>query len=140
MHMCWLGGHFDAEYTPSEYLRGRECFPLGHQTALAERRLRSRPRRATESANEKRTVLEDGGAQGVAVLGRPARRIVGCINPQHRRRAGCTSTLSVEGGDEVDISISFQCSAQDEATVLPPLGAVARNLSSTSVARSARIG
>jgi len=21
MHMCWLGGHFDAEYTPSEYLR-----------------------------------------------------------------------------------------------------------------------
>src|SRR5206468_12950661 len=52
-----------------------------------------------------------------------------------------TSTLSDEVGDEDGISISFQSLLLElKATVLEPLAAAARTLSSTSVARSARIG
>jgi len=33
-------------------------------------------------------VLGDGGAQRVAVLGGPARRVAGRLDPQHRRLSG----------------------------------------------------
>src|SRR5881409_4523450 len=43
MHMCWLGGHFDEEYTPWEYLR------RGAKASLSVIRLPSRLSAARQS-------------------------------------------------------------------------------------------
>jgi hypothetical protein len=40
-----------------------------------------------ETANQERTVLDDGRAQRVAVRSRPARRVAGCLGTQHRQPA-----------------------------------------------------
>src|SRR5213593_805788 len=110
MHIGWLGGHFDEEYTPSEYLRrgAKASFSV---TRLASRRktasvsaasrsprprTRSEPCSATAARSASRCSAAQRGASSVAstrsIGGFPGRR----------------STLSVEVGDEDDISISFQ--------------------------------
>ena len=68
---------------------GREDLLLGHQTGQPPKDGLGLGRVAErETANEERTVLGDGGAQSVAVLGGPARRVAGRLGPQHRRLAG----------------------------------------------------
>src|SRR5436309_7474706 len=110
MHMCWLGGHFDEEYTPSEYLR-RDAkaslsvirLPSRRKTASVPAtsrnprpRTRSEPCSTTAARSASRCSAAQRGASSVAstrsIGGFPAR----------------TSTLSVEVGDEDNISISFQ--------------------------------
>jgi hypothetical protein len=41
-----------------------------------------------ETANQERSVLVYEGAQRLAVLGRPARRVASCLDAQDRRLAG----------------------------------------------------
>src|SRR6266478_3544422 len=110
MHMCWLGGHVDAEYTPSEYLR------RGAKASLSVIRLPSRrktasvpatsrnpsPRKRSEpcSTTAERKASRCSAAQRGASSGASTRSIGGL--------PGCTSTLSVEVGDEDDISIASQ--------------------------------
>ena len=67
----------------------REGLLLGHQTGQPPKDGLGLGRVAEpETANQERTVLGDGGAQRVAVLGRPAGRVAGCLGPKHRRFAG----------------------------------------------------
>src|SRR2546427_7921109 len=47
MHMCWLGGHFDEEYTPWEYLR------RGAKASLSVIRLPSRRKTASVPATSR---------------------------------------------------------------------------------------
>ena len=64
----------------------RERLPLGHQTAkLPKDRLGLGRVAQPETANEERTVLDEEGAQRVAVLRRPARRAAGCLDLEYRR-------------------------------------------------------
>src|SRR6266516_97418 len=73
MHMCWLGGHFDAEYTPSEYLRrGAKAslsvirLPSCRKTASVSAASRSpRPRTRSDpcSATKVRSALRCSAAQ-----------------------------------------------------------------------------
>src|SRR5437773_3823387 len=110
MHMCWLGGHFDEEYTPSEYLR-RDAkaslsvirLPSCRKTAsvsAASRnprpRTRSEPCSTTAARSASRCSAAQRGASSVV-----STRSIGGF-------PGCTSTLRREVGDEGDISISFQ--------------------------------
>src|SRR5260370_12645284 len=109
MHMCWLGGHFDAEYTPSEYLRrgakaslsvirlpSRRKTAAGPATSRNPRpRTRSEPCSTTVARKASRCSATQRGASSAA----SARSIGGL--------PGRTSTLSSKVGDEDDISISF---------------------------------
>jgi len=68
---------------------GRERLRLGHQAGQPPKDGLGLGHVAEpETANEERTVLGDGGAQRVAVLGGPARRVAGRLDPQHRRLSG----------------------------------------------------
>src|SRR5206468_12139156 len=110
MHMCWLGGHFDEEYTPSEYLRrdAKASFsvirlPSRRKTASVSATSRSlRPRTRSEpcSTTAARSASRCSAAQRGASSGASTRSIGGF--------PGRTSTLSSEVGDEYDISISLQ--------------------------------
>src|SRR6266581_1711034 len=129
MHMCWLGGHFDAEYTPSEYLRrGAKASlsvirpPSRRKTASVPAtsrnlrpRTRSEPCSRTAAKSASRFSAAQRGASSVA-----STRSIGGF-------PGRTSTSSSEAGDEDDISISFQSLLlKMKATVLEPLGAAAQ--------------
>src|SRR6266516_3590082 len=102
MHMCWLGGHFDAEYTPSEYLRrGAKAslsairLPSCRKTAsvsVASRSPRPRTRSDPCSATKARSALRCSDAQRAASPVASTRRIGGL--------PGCRSTLSSKVGDE----------------------------------------
>src|SRR5438876_10012815 len=167
MHMCWLGGHFDEEYTPSEYLRrpAKASFsvirlPSRRKTASVSAtsrnprpRTRSEPCLTTAARSASRCSAAQRGASPVASI-----RSIGGF-------PGRRSTLSSEVGDKDDISISFQPvllidNPGGSALAVPPtrslagtpgsplrsrgLTRVARSLlladlSPTSVARSARI-
>src|SRR5437867_7005453 len=110
MHMCWLGGHFDAEYTPLEYLRRAAKaslsvirLPSCRKTASVpatsrnpKPRMRSEPCWTTAARKSSRCSAAQRGASSGA-----STRSIGGL-------PGCTSTLSVEVGDEDDIQISFQ--------------------------------
>src|SRR5437773_6878213 len=128
MHMCWLGGHFDEEYTPSEYLRraAKASFsvirlPSRRKTASVSAtscnprpRTRSEPCSTTAARNASRCSAAQRGASSVA-----STRSIGGF-------PGCTSTLRSEVGDDDDISISFQSLLlKMMATALEPLGAAA---------------
>src|SRR2546428_14077435 len=109
MHMCWLGGHFDAEYTPSEYLRrGAKAslsvisLPSPRKTASVPAtsrnpspRTRSEPCSTTAARKASRCSAAHRGPSSVA-----STRSIGGL-------PGCSSTLSSKVGDEDDISISF---------------------------------
>src|SRR5438034_715791 len=109
MHMCWLGGHFDAEYTPSEYLRrGAKAprsvirLPSCRKTASVPAtsrnpspRTRSEPCSTTAARKSSRCSAAQLGASPVA-----SAWSVGNL-------PGCTSTSSSEVGDKDDISFSF---------------------------------
>src|SRR5213596_169760 len=129
MHMCWLGGHVDAEYTPLEYLRrGAKAslsvirLPSCRKTASVPAtssnprpRTRSEPCSTTAARKASRCSAAQRGASSVALT----RSIGGC--------PGRTSTLSGEVGEDDDIWISFQSlPLKMKATVLEPLGAAAR--------------
>src|SRR6266702_8084971 len=129
MHMCWLGGHVDAEYTPLEYLRrGAKAslsvirLPSCRKTASVPAtsrnpspRTRSEPCSTTAARKASRCTAAQRGPSSIA----STRSSGGC--------PGRTSTLSSEVGDEDDISISFQSLLlKMKATVLEPLGAAAR--------------
>src|SRR5437867_4430113 len=119
MHMCWLGGHVEAEYTPLEYLRrGAKAslsvirLPSCRKTAsvpAASRnprpRTRSEPCWTTAARKASRCWAAQRGPSSIAstrsIGGFPGRR----------------STLSGEVGDEDDISISFQSLLLNEAKV-----------------------
>src|SRR6266567_1413721 len=110
MHIGWLGGHFDEEYTPLEYLRRgakasfsiirlasrRKTASISAASRSPRPRTRSEPCSATAARNASRCSAAQRGASPVAstcsIGGVPGRR----------------STLSSEVGDEDDISISFQ--------------------------------
>src|SRR5438132_3881708 len=110
MHIAWLGGHFDEEYTPSEYLRRgakasfsvirlasrRKTASVSAASRSPRPRTRSEPCSATAARSASRCSAAQRGASPVAstrsIGGFPGRR----------------STLSSEVGDEDDISISFQ--------------------------------
>src|SRR5713226_5728244 len=123
MHMCWLGGHFDAEYTPSEYFRrgAKASFsvirlPSRRKTASVSAtsrnprpRTRSEPCSTTAAPSASRCSAAQRGASLVA-----STRSIGGF-------PGRTSTLSREVGDEDGISISFQSLLLTvKATVLEP--------------------
>ena len=70
-------------------LPGREGLPLGHQAGRQPSEdfggLGGVPQ--VEAANQNRTVLGDDGAQGIPVLGRPARRVAGGLDRKDGRLA-----------------------------------------------------
>src|SRR6266446_1557624 len=152
MHMCWLGGHFDAEYTPSEYLRrGAKAslsvirLPSCRKTASVSAASRSpRPRTRSDpcSVTKARSALRCSDAQRSASPVTSTRRIGGL--------PGCRSTLGSEVGDEDndladndDISNSpFQSivAARDEEDRSGTARSRCTDLSSTRMARSARTG
>src|SRR5215472_18457515 len=106
MHMCWLGGHFDEEYTPSEYrCRGAKAslsdirLPSCRKTAPVWAASRSpRPRTSSEpcSVTKAYNALQCSAAQSAASTVRSRRRIGGL---PHSR-----STLSPEIRDSYLIS------------------------------------
>src|SRR5256712_2394599 len=110
MHMCWLGGHVDAEYTPLEYLRrGAKAslsvirLPSCRKTASVPATSRNpKPRTRSEpcSTTAARKASRCSAAQRGASSGASTRSSGGL--------PGCTFTLSAEVGDEDDISISLQ--------------------------------
>src|SRR5216110_260520 len=111
MHMCWLGGHFDEEYTPSEYLRRDAKASLSVIRLPSRRKTASVP--ATSHNPKPRTRSEPCSTTAACKASRCSAAQRGASSGASTRSIGglpgCTSTLSVEVGDEVDISISFQC-------------------------------
>src|SRR5438067_9631450 len=107
MHICWFGGHFDAEYTPWAWrCRGAKAsvsvirLPSCRKTAsvsAASRSPRPRTRSAPCSATKARSALRRSAAQRAASPVASTRRIGGL--------PGCRSTLSSEVGDEYVISV-----------------------------------
>src|SRR3989441_12748841 len=107
MHMCWLGGHVDAEYTPLEYLRRRAKaslsvirLPSCRKTASVpatsrnpKPRTRSEPCWTTAARKASRSSAAQRAPSSIA-----STRSIGGL-------PGRTSTLSVEVGDEDDVSI-----------------------------------
>src|SRR5713226_9260852 len=124
MHMCWLGGHFDAEYTPSEYLRrGAKAslsvirLPSPRKTASVPTTSRNpRPRTRSEPCSTtaaRKTSLCSAAQRGPSSVA--STRSIGGF-------PACTSTLSVEVAGEDDMSISFQyLVVKMKPTVLEPL-------------------
>src|SRR5215211_4413387 len=118
MHMGWLGGHFEEEYRPSEYLRraAKASFsiiklPNRRKTAsisATSRNLRPRTRSEPCSTTAARSASRCSAAQRGASSVVSTRSIGGF--------PGRTSTLSSEvGAAEDNISISLSVSgAQDE--------------------------
>src|SRR5213080_1497657 len=110
MHMCWLGGHFDEEYTPWEYLR------RGAKASLSVIRLPSRRKTASVPATSRnprpRTRNEPCWTTAARSASRCSAAQRGASSVASTRSIGGfpgrTSTLSVEVGDEDDIPISFQ--------------------------------
>src|SRR5438094_9076000 len=109
MHMCWLGGHFDEEYTPWEYLR------RGAKASLSVIRLPSRRKTASVPATSRNPRPRTRNEPCSTTAARKASR---CSAAQRGASSvasawsvgslpGCTSTLSVEMVDEVVISLSF---------------------------------
>src|SRR5438445_6892374 len=109
MHMCWLGGHVDAEYTPWEYVR------RGAKASLSVIRLPSRRKTASVSATSRNPSPRTRSEPCSTTVARKASR---CSAAQHGASAGastrsigglpgCTSTSSSKVGDEDDISISI---------------------------------
>src|SRR3989449_11407206 len=104
MHMCWLGGHVDAEYTPLEYLRrGAKAslsvirLPSCRKTASVpatsrnpKPRTRSEPCWTTAARKASRCSAAQRGPSSIA-----STRSIGGF-------PGCTSTLSAKGEDEDD--------------------------------------
>src|SRR5215472_10452179 len=108
MHMCWLGGHFDEEYTPSEYRR-RDAkaslsvirLPSCRKTASVSAASRSaRPRTKSDpcSATKARSALRCSAAQRAALPDASACSTGGL--------PGCKSTLNNEVVGEFVISAS----------------------------------
>src|SRR5436309_9966926 len=129
MHIGWLGGHFDEEYTPSEYLRrgakasrsvlrlasSRKTASVSAASRSPRPRTRSEPCSATAARRASRCSAAQRGASPVA----STRSIGGFL--------GRRSTLSSEVGDEDDISISFQSLLLTmKPKYLEQLGAAAR--------------
>src|SRR5438093_12153871 len=110
MHMCWLGGHFDAEYTPSEYFR------RGAKASLSVIRLPSRRKTASVPATSRNPRPRTRSEPCSTTVARSASRCSAAqrgASPAASTRSiggfpGRTSTLSSEVGDVDDISISFQ--------------------------------
>src|SRR5438093_2597396 len=132
MHMCWLGGHFDEEYTPSEYLR-RDAkaslsvirLPSRRKTASVSPtsrnprpRTRSEPCSTTAACSASRCSAAQRGASPVA-----STRSIGGF-------PGLRSRLSNEVADDVDILISFHTLILARRSDAP----------SIKLARSARTG
>src|SRR5437867_1203427 len=109
MHICWFGGHFVEEYTPSEYLRrGAKAsrsvikLPSRRKTAPTSSALRSsRPRIRSEpcSTAAARSMSRCSAAQ-LGASPASASSIGGLPD--------CTSTSSSGAGEVEDISCSFQ--------------------------------
>src|SRR2546429_911646 len=110
MHMCWLGGHFDEEYTPWEYLR------RGAKASLSVIRLPSRRKTASVPATSRnprpRTRNEPCWTTAARSASRCSAAQRGASSVASTRSIGGfpgrTSTSSSEVGDEDDIWISFQ--------------------------------
>src|SRR5213596_468975 len=109
MHMCWLGGHFDEEYTPWEYLR------RGAKASLSVIRLPSRRKTASVPATSRnpspRTRSEPCSTTAARKASRCSAAQRGASSGASARSIGsfpgCTSTSSSEVGDKDDISFSF---------------------------------
>src|SRR5438552_2963358 len=109
MHIGRLGGHFDEEYTPGEYLRrGAKAslsvirLPSVRKTASVSAASRSpRPRSMSEpcSATAARSASRCSATQPRASPDTSTRRVGGA--------SGSRSTLSTEVADKDDISIPF---------------------------------
>src|SRR5438445_8149466 len=117
MHMCWLGGHVDAEYTPLEYLRRRAkaslsviSMPSCRKTASVPATSRNpKPRTRSEPCwmTAARKASRCSAAQRRASSGASTRSIGGL--------PGCTSTLGNEVENELVISaVSMQKFEQEE--------------------------
>src|SRR2546428_11567506 len=143
MHIGWLGGHFDEEYTPWEYLRrsAKASFsvirlPSRRKTAsisATSRNLRPRTRSEPCSTTAARSASRCSAAQRAASSLASTRSSGGF--------SGRTSTSSSEYGDENNISSSLSVAGdQDEGNRSGAALSRCTDLSSTSVARSARIG
>src|SRR5882724_9377732 len=121
MHIGWLGGHFDEEYTPREWLRrgaktsfsvirlasGRKTASVSAASRSARPRTRSEPCSATAARRTSRCSAAQRGASAIAstrsIGGFPSRK----------------STLSSEVADEDDISTSFQSLLHSERLLGP---------------------
>src|SRR2546426_2544553 len=110
MHMCWLGGHFDAEYTPLEYLR------RGAKASLSVIRLPSCRKTASVPATSRNPSPRTRSEPCSTTAARKASR---CSAAQRGASSGastcsigglpvCTSRLSGEMVDEDGISISLR--------------------------------
>src|SRR6266567_5983397 len=117
MHIGWLGGHFDEEYTPLEYLR------RGAKASFSVIRLASRRKTASVSATSRNLRPRTRSEPCSTTAARSASRCSAAqrgASPVASTRSiggfpGRTSTLSSEVGDEDDISISISVApAQDE--------------------------
>src|SRR5256712_9141620 len=110
MHIGWLGGHFDEEYTPSEYLR------RGAKASFSVIRLASRRKTASVSATSRSPRPRTRSEPCSATAARSASRCSAAqrgASPVASTRSiggfpGRRSTSSSEVGDEDDTSISFQ--------------------------------
>src|SRR5438094_9937551 len=144
MHIGWLGGHFDDEYTPWAQLCRAATnasfsvirLPSRRKTASVSAtspnprpRTRSEPCSTTAAPSASRCSAAQRGASPVA-----STRSIGGF-------PGRTSTLSREVGDEDGISISFQSLLlKEEGNSSEAARRLWTDLSSTSAARSAKIG
>src|SRR5947207_15237387 len=110
MHIGCVGGHFEEEYTPEEYVRRGANASLSTISAASARKTAStsaaplsvRPRTRTEpcAATTARSASRCADAQRAASPGASTRSIGGFPD--------CTSTSSSDAGDSDDISVSFQ--------------------------------
>ena len=94
MHICWFGGHFDAEYTPSPKFRRAAKASLSVISPVASRaedRAGLGRVAQPEATDQDAAVLGDDGAQRVPVVGRPAGAQPGvrsAASSQHRGPSG----------------------------------------------------
>lgn len=83
MHIGWFGGHLDEVDPLGVGLPGGEGFLVRHRKEV--QLLTDRPDLGRvlepEAADEECPVFENGGAQRVAVLGHPARRVDSGVEP-----------------------------------------------------------
>src|SRR6266536_5333880 len=111
MHICWVGGHFDEEYTPAEYVRrpanasfsvivvGASRWKTAAISAASRKprpRTKTEPCSATTASSASRCLVAHLGASSVTSAdstgGLP----------------GCRSTSRSGAGDEDNISAPFR--------------------------------
>src|SRR5256712_8520930 len=107
MHIGWLGGHFDEEYTPSEYLR------RGAKASFSVIRLASRRKTASVSAASRSPRPRTRSEPCSATAARSASR---CSAAQ-RGASPVASTCSIGGFPGRRATVSREVGGEDDNSV-----------------------